>query len=104
RPAYSLALDKYFSLQCAKEEIMRLNIEIYWVVTWIRDEDCVLPRKGRELRQSEGKSEEEADTDLELAVQLRLYQERRGRFDEGHMRRSCALAKTTGFTGSIVPG
>ncbi|KAJ7062969.1 hypothetical protein B0H15DRAFT_794779 [Mycena belliarum] len=97
RPAYRLALDKYFRLQRAKEEIKRLNIEI-------RRVDRLLRQKGRELRRQEGKSEAEADEDLMLAVQLRLYRERRARFDDGHMRRFRALAKTPRFTGSIVPG
>ncbi|KAJ7484571.1 hypothetical protein FB451DRAFT_1169614 [Mycena latifolia] len=88
RPAYRLALDKYFRIQRAKEEIRRLNIEIHRVIAWIRDEDHTLQRKGRELRCSEGKSEEQ----------------HRGRFDDAHMHRFWALAKMPGFSGSIVPG
>ncbi|KAJ7070329.1 hypothetical protein B0H15DRAFT_807124 [Mycena belliarum] len=102
--AYRLALDKYFRLQRAKEEIRRLNIKIRRVVTWIHDEDRLLRRKGRELRRSQGKSAEQAEADLNLAVQVRLYRERRGRFDDAHMRRFRVLAKTAGFTGSILPG
>jgi hypothetical protein len=39
RPAYRLAMDRYFKTLHAREEIKRLNIEIQRVVTWIRDED-----------------------------------------------------------------
>ncbi|KAJ7812236.1 hypothetical protein B0H14DRAFT_2275580, partial [Mycena olivaceomarginata] len=35
RPAYRLAMDHYFKILCAREEIKRLNIEIRRVVTWI---------------------------------------------------------------------
>ncbi|KAJ7858710.1 hypothetical protein B0H14DRAFT_3085063 [Mycena olivaceomarginata] len=94
RPAYRLAMDRYFKILRAREEIRRLNVEIPRVVTWIRDEDRVL----------QGKSEEEADADRGMAVQVRLYREQRGRFDDTHMRRFWALAKTPGFTGSVMPG
>ncbi|KAJ7851290.1 hypothetical protein B0H14DRAFT_3085820 [Mycena olivaceomarginata] len=87
RPAYRLAMDRYFKILRAREEIKRLNVEIPRVVTWIRDEYKVLCRK-----------------EQELGVEVRRYRERRGRFDDGHMRRFWALAKEPGFTGSLVPG
>ncbi|KAJ7742389.1 hypothetical protein B0H14DRAFT_2637652 [Mycena olivaceomarginata] len=104
RPAYRLAMDRYFKILRAREEIRCLNVEIPRVVTWIRDEDRVLRKKEAELSSTEGKSEEEADTDRGMAVQVRLYRERRGRFDDTHMQRFWALAKTPGFTGSVMPG
>jgi hypothetical protein len=104
RPAYRLAMDRYFKILRAREEIRRLNVEIPRVVTWIRDENRVLRRKEAELSSAEGKTEEEADADQGMAVQVRLYRERRGRFDDTHMRRFWALAKTPGFTGSVMPG
>jgi hypothetical protein len=104
RPAYRLAMDRYFKILRAREEIRRLNVEIPRVVTWICDEDRVLRKKEAELSSAEGKSEEEADADRGMAVQVQLYRERRGRFDDTHMRRFWALAKTPGFTGSVRPG
>ncbi|KAJ7462181.1 hypothetical protein B0H11DRAFT_1735562 [Mycena galericulata] len=104
RPAYRLAMDRYFKILRAREEIKRLNVEIPRIVTWIRDENRVLRKKEAELRRVEGKSEEEVEADRGMAVQVRMYRERRGRFDDGHMRRFWALAKTPGFTGSLVPG
>jgi hypothetical protein len=74
------------------------------VVTWIRDEYKVLCRKEQELGVEVGKTEEEVEADRGLALQVRRYRERRGRFDDGHMRRFWALAKEPGFTGSLVPG
>ncbi|KAJ7134936.1 hypothetical protein C8R43DRAFT_894728 [Mycena crocata] len=104
RPAYRLAMDRFFKFLRAKEEIKRLNVEIPRVITWIRDENRFLRRKEAELREEEGKSQDEIESDVEMAVQVRLYRERRGRFDDGHMRRFWALAKVPGFTGSVVPG
>ncbi|KAJ7315101.1 hypothetical protein DFH08DRAFT_926900 [Mycena albidolilacea] len=60
RPGYWLAMDTYFKIERAKEEITWLNIEIRRLVTWIRDE-------GRFLQ---GKTEEQAEADLLLAVQM----------------------------------
>ncbi|KAJ7697754.1 hypothetical protein B0H14DRAFT_3529204 [Mycena olivaceomarginata] len=104
RPAYLLAMDRYFKILRAREEIRRLNVEIPRVVTWICNENRVLRRKEAELNSAEGKTEEEAGADRGMAVQVRLYRERRGRFDDAHMRRFWALAKTPGFTGLVMPG
>ncbi|KAF7330710.1 hypothetical protein MSAN_02446700 [Mycena sanguinolenta] len=94
RRSYRLAMDKYFKILRAKEEIQRLNIEIKRVVTWIKDEDCFLQKK---------EAEHQA-TDPLLAVQISRYRQRRTCSDDNHMRRFWALAKTPGFTGSLVPG
>jgi hypothetical protein len=104
RPAYRLAMDRYFKILRVREEIRRLNVEIPRVVTWIRDENRVLRRKEAELNSTEGKTLEDAETDRGMAVQVRLYREQRGRFDDTHMRRFWGLAKTPGFTGSVMPG
>ncbi|KAF8137983.1 hypothetical protein K438DRAFT_2030893, partial [Mycena galopus ATCC 62051] len=60
RPAYRLAMDRYFKILRAREEIKRLNIEIRRVVTWIHDENRFL-RNGeksagwrREVRDGKG--------------------------------------------------
>ncbi|KAJ6592957.1 hypothetical protein B0H19DRAFT_890330, partial [Mycena capillaripes] len=45
RPAYRLAMDRYFKTLRAREEIKRLNVEIPRMVTWIRDEYKTLRRK-----------------------------------------------------------
>ncbi|KAJ7836778.1 hypothetical protein B0H14DRAFT_3460500 [Mycena olivaceomarginata] len=84
RPAYQLAMDRYFKILHAKEEIKCLNVEI--------------------PRVTEGKSEEEIEVDIQMAVQVQLYRQRRGHFDDTHMRRFWALAKKPGFTASLRPG
>ncbi|KAJ7859473.1 hypothetical protein B0H14DRAFT_3084935 [Mycena olivaceomarginata] len=80
--SYQLAMDSYFKILHAREEIQRLNIEIKCVVTWIDNEDRLLRKKEEELK----------ETDPLLAVQVTRYRQRRGRSD------------LTGFTGSVVPG
>ncbi|KAJ7301339.1 hypothetical protein DFH08DRAFT_724356, partial [Mycena albidolilacea] len=104
RPAYRLAMDTYFKIERAKEEITRLNIEIRRLVTWIRDEGRFLRDREAALRSSEGKTEEQAEADLLLAVQMKLYRRQRSRFDDQHMEILRKLAKMKGFTGNLSPG
>ncbi|KAJ7734061.1 hypothetical protein B0H14DRAFT_3097692 [Mycena olivaceomarginata] len=87
-----------------REEIQRLNIEIRRVVTWIRDENRFLLDQEESLRSEEGKSPEDAEMDRLLAVQVKLYRERRGRFDRTHIQRFQKLAHLNGFTGTIRSG
>ncbi|KAJ6492318.1 hypothetical protein C8R45DRAFT_1096332 [Mycena sanguinolenta] len=94
RRSYRVVMDRYFKILRAKEEIQRLNIEIKRVVTWIEDEDWFLRKKETEHK----------DIDPGLAVQISRYRQRRARSDYNHMQRFWALAKTPGFTGSVVPG
>ncbi|KAJ6474311.1 hypothetical protein C8R45DRAFT_935708 [Mycena sanguinolenta] len=81
RRSYRLAMDRYFKILRAQEEIKRLNIEIKRV-----------------------KEEEFRKSDPFLAVQISRYRQRRSRSDDDHMQRFWALAKTPGLTGSVSPG
>ncbi|KAJ7300506.1 hypothetical protein DFH08DRAFT_919255 [Mycena albidolilacea] len=92
RRSYRLAMDSYFKILRAREEIQRLNIEIKRVVTWIDNEDRFLRKKEEELK----------ETDPLLAVQVTRYRQQRGRSDLYHMHRFWALAKVPGFTGSVA--
>ncbi|KAF8181741.1 hypothetical protein K438DRAFT_2169043 [Mycena galopus ATCC 62051] len=94
RQNYRVAMDSYFKILRAREEIKRLNIEIKRVVTWINDEDLFLRKKEDEYR----------ELDPALAVQISRYRLRRARSDTNHMHRFWALAKLPGFTGSVSPG
>ncbi|KAJ7797030.1 hypothetical protein B0H14DRAFT_3093237 [Mycena olivaceomarginata] len=104
RPAYRLAMDTYFKIERAREELVRLNTEIRRTMTWIRDEGHFLRGRELSLRSTEGKTPEQAEEDLLLAVQMKLYREQRGRFDDDHRDNFRSLAKLKGFTGSISPG
>jgi hypothetical protein len=104
RPSYRLAMDRYFKTLRAHEEIKWLDIEIQRVVTWIRDENRFLCRMEAKLRNRTGKTEEQIEMDTQMAVQVRLYRARRGRFDAGHLRLFAKLAAEPGFTGSLKCG
>ncbi|KAF8185870.1 hypothetical protein K438DRAFT_2154751, partial [Mycena galopus ATCC 62051] len=104
RPAYRLAMDRYFKILRAWEEIKRLDIEIRRVVTWISDENRFLRRMEKNLRVADGKTEEQVEEERQMAVQVRLYRQRRRRFDAGHLERFGKLAQTPGFTGSLQCG
>ncbi|KAF8209535.1 hypothetical protein K438DRAFT_1960542 [Mycena galopus ATCC 62051] len=56
RPAYGLAMDRYFKILRAREEIKHLDIEIWRVITWIRDENMFLHRMDQNLRAANGKT------------------------------------------------
>ncbi|KAJ7312752.1 hypothetical protein DFH08DRAFT_917998 [Mycena albidolilacea] len=104
RPAYRLAMDTYFKIERAREEIIRLNIEICQMMTWMRDEGHFLQGRELSLRSTEGKTPEQAEEDLLLAVQMKLYRQQRGRFDDDHRNNFRRLTEMKGFTGSISPG
>jgi hypothetical protein len=93
-PAGRLAMDLYFKIERAHEEVARLNVEIRRVATYIRDED-------RFLRYSETKARK---TDAQLALHIKLHRLERGRFNAHHQRRLRDIARLKGFSGSILPG
>lgn len=94
KPAGRLAMDRYFKIQRAKEEIQRLNVEIRRLVTYIRDEDRYLHQK----------VEEWGTTDASIAFQIEKHRRSRARFNDRHLRRLVKLSAEPGFTGCISPG
>lgn len=95
QPAGRQAMDHYFKLLRADEEIIRLNIEIPWLITYMQDEEAFLRRQEERIRGTYGP---------ELAHQVFIYRMRQGRFNDGHRYRLIALSKVPGFSGSISPG
>jgi hypothetical protein len=93
-PAGRLAMDQYFKICRAKEEISRLNVEIRRVATYLRDEN-------RYLRTCETQIQE---FNPQLAHQVALHRMERGRFDAHHLRHLTQISQLPGFTGSILPG
>jgi hypothetical protein len=93
-PAGRLAMDLYFKIARAHEEIMRLNVEIRRVATYIRDEDHFLLYSETKVQQ----------TDPRLALQIKLHHNERGRFDRYHRHRLRDIARLDGFSGNILPG
>ncbi|KAJ7612125.1 hypothetical protein FB45DRAFT_1037051 [Roridomyces roridus] len=106
RPAYRSVMNRWFRLERAHEEIKRLDIEIRRFVTWMRDEGAFLRKREAALRRTEGKTEEQAEADHELAVLLEEYRMRRERFEQSHMMRLWALKRKWGdrCTASLTPG
>jgi hypothetical protein len=93
-PAGRLAMDLYFKIARAHEEITRLNIEIRRVATYIRDEDHFLQYSETNALQ----------TNARLALQIKLHRAERGRFHNHHRRRLRDIARLDGFSGNILPG
>ncbi|KAJ7648125.1 hypothetical protein FB45DRAFT_734236 [Roridomyces roridus] len=106
RPAYHAVMNRWFRLERAWEEIKRLDIEIRRFVTWMRDESVFLHKREKELRRTEGKTEEQVEDDYVLAVHVAEYRGRRGRFEQSHMIRLHALKRKWGTrcTASLTPG
>jgi hypothetical protein len=75
-PAGRLAMDLYFKIERAREEITRLNVEICRVATYICDEDHFLRYWETQTR----------TTDPRLAVHINLHRLERGRFNAYHQR------------------
>ncbi|KAJ3712115.1 hypothetical protein DFJ43DRAFT_1135053 [Lentinula guzmanii] len=94
QPAGRLALDHYYKLLRAPEEIVRLNKEIKSLVTYIHEETMYIRMKANEIQQ----------TNPLLAVQIQKYGWERGRCNDMHLIRLNKLAKMPGFTGSLLPG
>jgi hypothetical protein len=93
-PAGWLAMDLYFKIARAHEEITRLNIEIHHIATYIRDEDHFLQYLETKALQ----------TNAQLALQIKLHHAERGRFHNLHRRRLHDIARLDSFSGNILPG
>ncbi|KAJ3553548.1 hypothetical protein NP233_g12617 [Leucocoprinus birnbaumii] len=94
RPTSRHLMDQYFKIIRAREEIVRLNVEIRRVITYMHDEERFL--KAQELHFT--------PTDPYLAHQIKKLRLERTRFNELHTRRFAKLKKMSGFTGSLALG
>jgi hypothetical protein len=95
QPAGRAAMDQHFKLLHVDEEIVRLNVEIHRLITFMKDKEAFLSHEEGRLR-VEGKEE--------LAVQVGLLRMERGQFTDLHTSRLVKLSKEPGFTGDILPG
>jgi hypothetical protein len=93
-PAARLAMDSYFKVLRAAEEIERLNVEVPRLMTFMRDEEAYLLAKEREL----------ASTNPVLAHQVQIYRMQRGRFTPHHTTILNQLAALQGFSGGSFFG
>jgi hypothetical protein len=95
QPVGRAAMDQHFKLLRADEEIVRLNVEIRRLVTYMTDEEGFLKREEERLR---------AERKEGLAVQAGVLRMEHGRFTTLHMSRLVKLSKEPSFTGDILPG
>ncbi|KAG1763541.1 hypothetical protein EDD22DRAFT_979344 [Suillus occidentalis] len=93
-PTGCLAMDTYFKMQRAQEEVNQLNIEVKRMVTYLRDEDSYLRKCENQLR----------PIYPALAHQVGIHRNIRAHFTEHHLRRLLGISKLLGFTGSLSPG
>ncbi|KAH7904942.1 hypothetical protein BJ138DRAFT_1118930 [Hygrophoropsis aurantiaca] len=93
-PNARFAMDTYFKICRAKEEIERLDIEVRRVATYIWDED-------RYLRACEDQARLPHPA---LAHQIAIHRTVRERFNAHHLHRLNEISILPGFTGSIIPG
>lgn len=93
-PSARLAINTYFKLSRAEEEVIRLNVEIRRVVTYLVDED-------RYLRACEALYQDGNPT---LAYQISRYRTIRSRFTPLHLRSLEKISRLSGFSGTLAPG
>jgi hypothetical protein len=93
-PAARLAMDGYFKVLRAAEEMERLNVEIPRLTTFMRDEETYVLAKETAL----------AATDPVLGHQVKIYRMQRGRFTEHHTAILNQLAALPGFSGGSFFG
>ncbi|KAG2357549.1 hypothetical protein BDR07DRAFT_1453047 [Suillus spraguei] len=88
------AMDMYFKMCRAWEEIQCLNVEVWHLVTYIRDEDKYLRTCENQLKV----------TSPAIAHQIAIHRNTQGRFNSRHLRQLHEISKLPGFNGTIVPG
>ena len=93
-PAARLAIDQAFKLECAGEELARLNIEIRRLATYIQDEDACLWAKEIELSHSHPA----------LAHQVAIHRMERARFNAHHLNVLGKIYSLPGYTGAVSFG
>jgi hypothetical protein len=88
------AMDLYFKMCRAREEIECLNIEVQCLVTYIHNEE-------RYLRECEDQLK---GTSAALTHQLAIHRNTQGCFNSRHLKRLYNISKLPGFSGTITPG
>jgi len=93
-PAGRMAMDSYFKLQRAEEEIIRLNIEIPRLATFMRDENTYLCNKQVEIQAS----------NPALAHQISIHNMEGGRFIKHHTKILNQIITLKGYSGGPLLG
>lgn len=90
QPAHREATVKFFQIQRSKEEIVRLNVEVLRLRTWIHDETILVERVLTVL---------DAENPP-LAVQLRKWWKQRHAVNAVHIGRLDSIERLVGFSGT----
>ncbi|KAI6015478.1 hypothetical protein BKA83DRAFT_4465568 [Pisolithus microcarpus] len=93
-PAARLAINTHFKLCRAEEEVIRLNVEIRRVITYLIDED-------RYLRACEALYQ---DANPTLAYQISRYHTIRSQFTPLHLCSLEKISRLSGFSGTLALG
>ena len=88
-----LALDRFYKIQGAQHEIVRLNVEICRLITQMRDKELYLEHHIKRL----------SSRDPLLAHQISLHHLERLCSNNLHRQRLLCLSELNGFTGTLVP-
>ena len=90
-PAGHQAMDGYFKLLCAEEEITQLNIEIHWFLTFMHNEDATLCARQKEV----------GLVDPAIAYQICIQHINFNRFTPRHMKNLIKISQLPGFSGNM---
>jgi len=93
-PAARLAMDSFFKLRCAAEEIDHLNVEIRRFAMFMHDETAFLLSKEAEVRL----------VNPPLAHQISIFRAVAGRYQEHHAAILNKITQLEGFTGGGLFG
>ncbi|KAG6370016.1 hypothetical protein JVT61DRAFT_12534 [Boletus reticuloceps] len=94
KPAYREATTKFFRLQRAREEILRLNIEIWRLYTAIHDEETAVLTAIRNL----------TDSDPHLASEIQHWWQERTALNAVHLHHLAQIQGLPGFSGKLELG
>ncbi|KAI6119756.1 hypothetical protein EDD16DRAFT_1706471 [Pisolithus croceorrhizus] len=93
-PAVHAAMDHYFKVCHAEEEIKCLNIEICCIITYLHDEDRYMKACMAQLQIDHPP----------LAYQAQHYYNIQARFTSHHLHLLAEISTLHGFMGTILPG
>ncbi|KAG2053734.1 hypothetical protein BDR06DRAFT_982611 [Suillus hirtellus] len=93
-PTSRLAMDMYYKMQHAREEIQQLNIKVKRMVTYLQDEDLYLRKCEKQLQ----------IIHPTLAYQVSVHCNIYACFTEHHFCHLVSMSKLHGFIGSLSPG
>jgi hypothetical protein len=94
KPAYCEATTKIFKLQRAREEILRLNVEIRQLYTAIHDEGIAVSTAIQNL----------TDSDPHMALEMRRWWQERSAVNAVHLHRLAQIQGLPDFSGMLELG